>query len=144
MITKAYYLRNEQEDAEGRMAKWDFKPNWRELMDAGEDTKRGYVVGDALVLVNHEGEVFETATDDVAFSHSQIAERMFSLFNRKGFGEEREFPGPSMSTGDLVALVCVPTEPGELIKLGVTLLQVADCGFIPATLTPEVKALLNA
>ena len=142
MTTKAYYLRNEQKDADGRMSKWNFKPNWRELMEAGEydtDAKRGYVEGDALVLVNRNGEPFETAmpltTDDAEFSQLQIAERMFSLFNRKGYGEERDFFGPSMSTGDLVAFVRGNT---------ITLLQVAEFGFIPATLTPEVKALLNA
>ena len=59
MRTKAYYLRNEQTDADGRMAKWDFLPNWRELMDAGEPTKRGYVAGDTLTLVNRDGEVFD-------------------------------------------------------------------------------------
>ena len=127
METKAYYLRNEQEDSDGRLAKWEFKPNWRELMDAGESTKRGDVPGDALVLVNRNAEVFNSIEEENLID-AQIAEAMFALYNR-GSGQEREFAGPSMSTGDVVALV----RGAEVI-----LLQVADFGFIPAVLMPEV------
>ena len=119
METKAYYLRNEQTDADGCHAKWSFKPNWRELMDAGKSTHRGYVPGDTLVLVNYE--VFETG------DYYHIAEAMFALYNR-GSGQEREFDGPSMSVGDLVALV----RDGD-----VTLLQVAEFGFVPVEVTPD-------
>jgi hypothetical protein len=124
-MTHAYYLRNEQEDSEGRMAKWDFLPNWRELMDAGEDSKRGYVAGDKLVLVNDKPETFNS-TEDENLTDIEIAEWMFALYNR-GSGREREFAGPSMSVGDLVVLVGVWSNGA--VQKGVTVLQVADCGW---------------
>jgi hypothetical protein len=50
-----------------------------------------------------------------------------TLFNRKGFGEEREFAGPSMSTGDLVVLVGVWSDGKP--QGDVTILQVSDIGW---------------
>jgi hypothetical protein len=76
-MTNAYFIRNEQTDADGRMAKWDFKPNWREAMAAGEDTKRGYVAGDKLVLVNDKPEVFN-ADENENLTDIEISEAMFS------------------------------------------------------------------
>lgn len=140
-MTNAFYLRNEQTDADGRMAKWDFKPNWRELMDAGEPTKRGYVAGDKLVLVNDKPEVFNSIEDE-NLTDIEIAEAMFSLYNRKGFGEEHEFAGPSMSEGDLVVLVGVWSDGKP--QGDVTVLQVASFGWkvVNPTLT-DANVIFN-
>jgi hypothetical protein len=119
-MTKAYYLRNEQETAEGYPAKSKPLPNALELIKAGKEYNRGYVPGDKLVLVNDKPEIFNEIEDE-NLTDIQIAETMFSLYNRKGFGDEREFAGPSMSVGDLVVLIC---------QNSVTLLQCASVGFV--------------
>ena len=135
-MVKAYYLRNEERDAEDRMAKDGFLPNWRELMDAGEDSHRGYVPGDKLVVVNDKPETFNS-TKDENMTDIEIAETMFSMYNRKGYYDEagtqkidpneREFAGPSMSVGDLVVMVGYWN--GGTLQGDVTVLQVASCGW---------------
>jgi hypothetical protein len=126
-MVKAYFLRNEQRDADGRMAKDSFLPNWRELMDAGKDTNRGYVSGDKLVAVNDKPEVFNS-NEDENMTDIEIAETMFSMFNRKDNDpNEREFAGPSMSVGDLVVILGCWSD-GKL-QNDVTVLQVASCGW---------------
>lgn len=130
MILKAYFLRNEQTDAEGRQMKYDIPPNWRNEQNLGYipgNFRRGYVAGDSLTLVNRQGVNFGGA----AWTDTEIAESMYALYNR-GSGQEREFDGPSMSIGDLVAVVRGQT---------VTLLQVAS-GWRPVPTTPEIIARL--
>lgn len=140
-MTKAFYIRNEQKDTEGRMSKATFLPNWKELIEAGKDAHRGYVSGDKLVLVNDKPEFFNQ-NESENLTDINIAERMFSMYNRKGVNDEgvnldpneREFAGPSMSVGDLVVLVGVTSSD-------VTILQVASVGW--TILNPTLADLLG-